>query len=522
MVDEAITSLKVIGGDTIDVYVGDTAYVNVEYSPSNAPAPRYYWYGYNQLLMRAYEKENMIIARKRGSTTLHIGVRDAEVSTSCVINISPVPFNLSYTEREIFVADTFSIKPYLPADVAQNIRWESSSPSIATVDVNGVVRGVSAGKCEISAIAYTNSDTVCSNKCNLIVRDVNMASLVLGDTERTVIIEESFKLEATYTPANTTFTELTWSSSNTNVATVDVKGNVMGVGFGACVISVTNKDCTQIAQCNVTVGLREMESISLICKEKEAAHNDLFSLEAVVKPLNATRYNNALRWRTSNETVATVDELTGLITCVYPGECFVTAYNIYNSVMDSCHLIVNPILVADIKLEGTYYLYLEEERKLSYTVSPDNATDNRVKWESSDNAVATVAEDGTVTAISVGEAVIKVTAQDGSGCSAECVVKVCDEKSYIENNISIKQTEFSGIEINGVAQPGSSWSFKATNNGGVTVYLKEVRGYGSTSGTIAINKQIGPGESYSESFNTNSLDWVFEINGIECTKRYNP
>jgi hypothetical protein len=65
-----------------------------------------------------------------------------------------------------------------------------------------------------------------------------------------------------------------------------------------------------------------------------------------------------------------------------------------------------------------------------------------------------------------------------------------------------------------------SYTFRVDNNGNETVYLKKVRGYGSTSGTITIGKQIGPGQSYEGTFNTESLDWVFDINGIECIKRY--
>ncbi|MBO5866927.1 MAG: hypothetical protein J6Q55_02610, partial [Clostridia bacterium] len=49
----------------------------------------------------------------------------------------------------------------------------------------------------------------------------------------------------------------------------------------------------------------------------------------------------------------------------------------------------------------------------------------------------------------------------------------------------------------------------ATNNGDETVYLKEVRYYGSMTGSISINKELTPGLSYSKSFKTSSLDWVF-------------
>ena len=142
-----------------------------------------------------------------------------------------------------------------------------------------------------------------------------------------------------------------------------------------------------------------------------------------------------------------------------------------------------------------------------------------MKWESSAPSVAKVDGNGKVTAVSEGEATIKVTALDG-GYTAECLVKVMSAQQYVKDKISIVQTGFSGQIINGVPMPGSSWSFKVTNNGDVTVYLKEVRGYGSSKGTISINKQIASGRSYSGSFTTNSIDWVFEIAGTECIKRY--
>ena len=69
---------------------------------------------------------------------------------------------------------------------------------------------------------------------------------------------------------------------------------------------------------------------------------------------------------------------------------------------------------------------LEEGKtlQLTATVLPENTTDNSVKWESEDETIATVDENGLVTAVSHGETVIKVTAQDGSSVIATCVLKV--------------------------------------------------------------------------------------------------
>ena len=689
VVEETIASLKVVGGDTINVYVGDTAYINVEYSPSNAPAPRLYWYGYDQLLLRAYEGKNMIIARKRGATTLNIGMRDGDLSTSCVINISPVPFNLSYAEKAIYVADTFSIKPILPPEAAKNIRWKSSKPNVASVDVNGVVKGLSAGECEISAVAFINSDTVCSNKCYIAVSNVDMETLVMGDTLREVKYGKTVRFVVSHEPVNTTFTNIVWSSSDESVAIVDKNGNVTAVGIGSCVISATNEESGLVVKCNVVVPLYKMESLQLNEVNLRLEYGQKFVLAASYEPLDATftdlEWNSSdesiakvvngeieavgvgdcvisvvsrengmsakcnvsvyitemsslklsatkceiplgrsenlraifepenatfaelywsssdkkvatvdnngnvssvgegtciitvsnkdnsltaqcevmvyaskiisiscpshnaiekgesfvlsatclplyispgyelLHWSSSDNSIATVDVNTGKVNCVGVGECTITVVaNSDNSVSASCLLTVLPISVKGISLNhSSMVLWAKETGKLLHTISPNNASNKAVKWESSDNSVATVSEDGVVTAVSEGQAAIKVTALDGSGCSAECVVIVKGEqylKDYINNQISIVQTQTASV----IGPGGSyySYTFRVDNNGNETVYLKEVRGYGSTSGAITIGKQIGPGQSYEKTFNTESLDWVFDTNGIECIKRY--
>ena len=65
---------------------------------------------------------------------------------------------------------------------------------------------------------------------------------------------------------------------------------------------------------------------------------------------------------------------------------------------------------------------------LTATVKPDDATNQDVTWKSSDTSIATVSEDGTVTAISAGNATITATAADGSGVSASCSVTVTHSK----------------------------------------------------------------------------------------------
>ena len=84
-----------------------------------------------------------------------------------------------------------------------------------------------------------------------------------------------------------------------------------------------------------------------------------------------------------------------------------------------------PVPVESITLNKTSTsISVGNSEKLTATVTPVNATDKTLNWASSDTSVATVAADGTVTAVKAGTAAITATAADGSGKSATCTVTV--------------------------------------------------------------------------------------------------
>ena len=215
--------------------------------------------------------------------------------------------------------------------------------------------------------------------------------------------------------------------------------------------------------------------------------------------------------------------MTGEVVGVGVGECMITISNTYNSVTASCRLRVLPASVKSIRLSKSSLEIAEgETAELSYSVLPSYAANKDVVWESSDESIAAVSENGIVRAISAGEATIKVTALDGSGCSAECLVKILTLQQYVEKYIEeyIKiEVGFTGITINGVVLPGSFWTFALTNLGDEKVLLKEAKGYGGVSNSIRINQYIAPNETYKKSLNTPNIEWVFEMYGIECVKR---
>ena len=127
-----------------------------------------------------------------------------------------------------------------------------------------------------------------------------------------------------------------------------------------------------------------------------------------------------------------LDENTGKIygtpTTAEKSTFTVTATNAYGSASREFTLTISApttIPVTGVLLDQNALTLTEGDTvQLTATVEPANATNQGVTWESSDTSIATVSEDGTVTAISAGTVTITATAKDGSGVSASCSVTV--------------------------------------------------------------------------------------------------
>ena len=142
------------------------------------------------------------------------------------------------------------------------------------------------------------------------------------------------------------------------------------------------------------------------------------TLTATVEPGNAT--NKALTWSTSDNTVATVDE-NGTVTAVGAGEATITVTTEDGRKTATCIVTVT-VPVTGVKLnKETLELFTDGSETLTATVEPGNATNKNVTWSSSVETIATVDNNGTVTAVGAGEATITATA---GGITATCVVHV--------------------------------------------------------------------------------------------------
>ena len=149
------------------------------------------------------------------------------------------------------------------------------------------------------------------------------------------------------------------------------------------------------------------------------------------------------------------------------------------------------VSVTGVSLDKTELsLTVGDTETLTATVAPDNATDKTVTWTSSNSTVATVDQNGVVTAVARGTAVITATAADGSGASASCTVTVT--RPYIPPaNPNYKIT----VEA---TQGGTVTADPTAAKAGATVTLTPVPDRGYQVGAVAVTDRFGEAVAVTE------------------------
>ncbi len=165
----------------------------------------------------------------------------------------------------------------------------------------------------------------------------------LNKTSLTLDVNESETLTATITPSNATDQNVTWSSDNTSVATVDANGKVTAVAQGTATITATAQDGSEEkAVCSVTVNAAAavpVESVSLSPSTLTLEAGKSGTLTAAITPNNAT--NQAVTWTSSDTAIATVKN--GVVTAVGAGEAIITVTTADGGLTDTCTVTVTAV-----------------------------------------------------------------------------------------------------------------------------------------------------------------------------------
>jgi uncharacterized protein YjdB len=287
--------------------------------------------------------------------------------------------------------------------------------------------------------------------------------LVFGETNTNITVWRDPNLSVEPTSGGTTISIPAFSFNKVRLTQAFVNGNSDSrfdeIRIAGNFMNATNND-PYVQPTSVTVTPTEFETTK----------GQTTQLTANVWPANAS--NKAVTWSTNNAAVATVNT-SGLVTAVGAGTATITVTTVDGGFKATSMANVMVPVSGVVIVQDAVSLNKGDTHQLIATLSPDDASDDSVIWSSEDEAIATVSENGLVTAIAKGETLVKVTTVDGDFTATAAITVIqpvsAVEISHTTLDLKIGETEqLSATIIPADANDhGMSWS--SDNNAVATV-----------------------------------------------------
>ncbi len=384
-----------------------------------------------------------IITVGSGTAIITAITDDGDYIAQCQVTVSVKVKGVDLDQKDITinVGNTIALKANINPDVASDktVEWTSSDTSVATVDKDGVVRGVKTGSTTITA---KTNDGGFEASCTVNVINA-VKGITVSDTRIALYPNKTKQLKASVTPVDADNPNVVWESNDDEVATVSETGLVTAKMPGTATITVKSVDGEYTATCTVTVG-KHVSSIILSDTELTMPAGTSETLYATVMPLAA--FNKTVTWVSTNPKVATVDE-NGNVKAIKAGTTTIIAYCEDGDVTASCIVTVTNSATGIEMSESEVYIARNSQKQLNATVKPDTAENKNITWESKYPEIATVDSNGLVTAKMAGTTIVVATSADGE-FKAYCSVKVVGVDAVSTASIDYATGIITGLSSN--------------------------------------------------------------------------
>lgn len=469
-----LESITINGDETLSKNEEKT--LTVTYNPTNTTDNKTVdWESSNPEIV-SIDSTGKITGKKGGTAkiTATVGNVKAEKEVKVVVPIDSVSLSgddsiLKGESKRL----TATINPEDTTD-DKTITWSSDDENVLFIDQNGQMRGIKEGTANVKAVVAGKEATK-----QITVNEIHIDSITIdGDQEFEMVKNQTKNLSAKINPDNTTDDDknITWTSNKEDVAKVDNNGKVTALKEGEA--TITAKVGTH--ETSVKVNVKEIHIDSVVINEldDEFTRGDEFKFSASYTPENTTDENKTVEWSSSNTDVGTIDQ-EGNFVALKEGTTTITAK--IGNIKAEREITVIENHVDDFKLlqEEGEVLNIGNTQKLVTVVNPENCTDAyTIKYSSSDEAIATVDENGNVTALKDGKVVITAT----------LTTEYDDEfEDSIEINIPAKEVISNKAE-DGTTNGAATQEATSPKTGDIIVVLVSVLMLGAAT-TLVVTKR---------------------------------
>ncbi len=433
-----------IAPETLKMNVGETATLRVTVGPNTAYNKDVVWVSSDPEVVsvdleNATEYEVVVTANKGGIATVTVvSTADGTKYATCTINVREAVTGIELSETDVTVNMNI-IKQYqltatvLPENttgfadgVNRNVIWSSTNENVLTVNENGLVTFVAPGT---AAVVAMTEDGGFQAYCNFVV-SVPVEEVRITSDDLILNVGDELQLDAEVLPLTATNRTIEWSSTDTNVVTIDSNGTLKAVKAGHCAIFAKSLDNGAEDYINVYVR-QPVSTVTLNTNEMTVTKGTVFWLYATILPENADI--KVVDWSTSDPTIATVDS-TGMVTALQAGVVTITATSQDTGDSDFCVVtITDPVTSITLLTGDSQTLFVGSQFTIVPEVLPIDAPNKAVTYISTNEEIATVDENGVVTALKGGECDIIVTTVE-RGLRAQCHITVIEYLSTITLN----------------------------------------------------------------------------------------
>lgn len=274
------------------VNLHDVFYLNASVLPDNAQQNLYLTSSNPNIVLEglqgcvsAFTNGYYFYANEPGEATITAKTIDgSEISANCKIIVQALVSSISLDNNNsiLYVGETKQLQASVLPEYATNktLEWTSSNNNVATVDENGMILANSVGTSTITAKTTDGSNL--SASCIVHVR-AYVESISLDQTVLELYPNDGIQLNANILPEYASNKSLSWSSTNSNVASVTNNGLVRGIKPGHVIITAKATDGSNVtATCEVTV-LTDyaLKGSTLMHVRGDKQYNSTYSIELI-------------------------------------------------------------------------------------------------------------------------------------------------------------------------------------------------------------------------------------------------
>lgn len=425
-----------------NLFEGESVQLNATIRPYDDPA-LVKWTSSNESIATVSDS-GLVTAKKLGQVTIKAQANDNPDNYAiCTVNVKKHVTGVSISpvyDIYIFKGTTQKINATVsPSNASdKSVVWSSSDDKIASVDENGIVKGLGKGQVIITVktndLGFTATKTINVVPCIDKV-EVSPSSRYMDQYSEGVLTwyksDGEIPMQVTISPSDFENQNVSWRSSDSKVIEVNDDGQIIPKSVGTAILTVTTEGVmsnNEYAKASITVRVIDhVESVSLSVSELSLCEGETFTLVPTISPETA---DNSVLWGTSDETVARVDG--GKITAVSPGTAIISVVSVDGFKKATCLVNVRKAITSVTSISfSNSSLTLEKgsSTQLVPSIFPTDATYKELHWEVSDpNVIELLNNDASqisIKAVDYGTVTVTATAvKDGSGVSAQCTINV--------------------------------------------------------------------------------------------------